>query len=500
MIMEKKISLRPNLALILVLMLAAGLRWFGLGTENFWIDEIGHTQVAVSEDLNAVFEGVKEHAAATPLDYVILHFYQKITGFQDEFQLRLPYFFYGVLSVFMLYKLGAEVYDHRVGIASAFVLSVSPYHIAYSQEVRFYSLTVLLSLISTWLFLRTVAHRTWRYWGLWGMVGLAGLYNHYFFGLVLVIQGGYILGLVVWEKARNATPWVESARNLLGPFGLISILVILGFLPWVLWAKPVDIGQERLLYVPFLDALWVFVASLGRFNWSLGLAVLGLVGLFWKAENFLFAGLTILPIIGVIAIDNWGGYFFNPRQVIFSHPFYFLTFITGAAYYGSTVAGSVQRMRGVQFTKKQTGKFVLVSLVMVASIYLAANLPGLASYYGEKQKTDWSGVVEFIQSRNEGQFTPAVLTSLDWKELTFYFNKLDFSAADSPVVQVNGVDELKALLGAEESIWVIWNASSLEGLGATNIPPEMEKLLIDQADARYDYDDEIRLFYIHREE
>jgi mannosyltransferase len=167
--------------LALILSIAILLRLINLAERPFWTDEVGHLNVALSPSLIELFKGVQEHAAASPLDYLLLRAYQSITGSETPFELRLPYVFYGVVGIYLVYQLGKSLYNPATGLLNAFALSISVFHIYYSQEVRFYALSSLLGTVSTLAFLNALKKPSWSIWILWAVVNIAGLYTHYFF-------------------------------------------------------------------------------------------------------------------------------------------------------------------------------------------------------------------------------------------------------------------------------------------------------------------------------
>ena len=169
------------LILITIVILAFLLRSYKLGDEDFWVDEIGHIQAASSESFVSVINQVRIHNGAAPLDYLILHNYLSLFGSPPDAFYRLPYVVYGGFSVLLTYILARKIYGPGVGILSAFLLSISQFHIRYSQEVRFYSLSVLLSLISFILLHNAIRKRTKQSWWIWGLINMLSLYTFYYF-------------------------------------------------------------------------------------------------------------------------------------------------------------------------------------------------------------------------------------------------------------------------------------------------------------------------------
>jgi uncharacterized membrane protein len=206
---------------------ALALRLKALGHESLWLDEIGHYTAATMPTFKAMLEDVRSHAGAAPLDYILLRGFYWLAGAATETTIRIPYAFYGAMAVFVLYLLGKNVYGSGVGFAAAATLATMPIHLKYSQEVRFYSLSVLLALLSTWLFLRAINKSSWATWLLWGLGALAGLYTAYAMAFVLAAQAAYLLAAVIADRSR----W----RSHMLPAATIGLAVVLLFAPWILW-------------------------------------------------------------------------------------------------------------------------------------------------------------------------------------------------------------------------------------------------------------------------
>lgn len=97
-----------------------------------------------------------------PLDYLLGFLAARLT--HDLQLLRLAPVCYGTLSVLVAYALGRSLHSRAFGWWWAFLLAVSMPLISYSQTLRPYSLTVLLTLCSCWAFhAMTVNGGSFRY-------------------------------------------------------------------------------------------------------------------------------------------------------------------------------------------------------------------------------------------------------------------------------------------------------------------------------------------------
>ena len=70
----------------------------------------------------------------------------------SEFSVRLLSVLFGTASVFIIYLLGAHIFNKKVGIYSALLVAFSPLHIYFSQEARTYSLFFALTLLSMYFY------------------------------------------------------------------------------------------------------------------------------------------------------------------------------------------------------------------------------------------------------------------------------------------------------------------------------------------------------------
>lgn len=181
------------LALAALMVLGGALRFYGLGIQSLWSDELASWYFSRSEGALQVVRNVKEDIHP-PGYFVLLHFTQKAFG-DAEWALRLPSAIAGWLSIPAIYLLGRRLYSGGEGLVAALLLAVSWTGIYFSQETRSYAVLILLSIITSHL-----------WWGM--MVGLRrhqGLpktetvayvlaailcaYTHYFGALLVALQG-----------------------------------------------------------------------------------------------------------------------------------------------------------------------------------------------------------------------------------------------------------------------------------------------------------------------
>jgi len=236
--------------LLAALAVAAGVRLYGLGNEDFWLDEI-HTLTATAAN-REVFEALP-HATILPevtrftdippdvgpadvwrtmtVDshppfYFILHqAWRRVAG-DSEYRARFPAAIFSVLAILPIVLILSEYEQRRAGLVAAFLLALSYAHIHMAQQCRPYGLGMLLVGLSFWTLTKMQARGATRGWlnlGIWGamhaLVTYGALLTHYFSVLPL-------LGQVVYVALR-------LRRRTLGAWGLsVFIVGVVYVLTW----------------------------------------------------------------------------------------------------------------------------------------------------------------------------------------------------------------------------------------------------------------------------
>ena len=170
-----KISKTKHLRLIKILpiiFLGLILRLISLN-QSFWLDEAITAKVA-----NFSFPEILTFLKGDfnpPLYYLIIKFWADIFG-NSEISLRIPSVIFSLLSVFLLFLLAVDLSKNKAKIAALF-LATSPLHIYYSQEARAYSLACFLSLLTLFLFQKSLKNS--KFWPLFSVSLVAMAFSHY---------------------------------------------------------------------------------------------------------------------------------------------------------------------------------------------------------------------------------------------------------------------------------------------------------------------------------
>lgn len=126
----------------------------------------------------------------------------------------------------MVYILGKLVFNHKVGLYAALLVTVSPFMQWYGSEARMYSMLAFMTVLHYYFFIKVYEEGRTRQWIGYILVAILGLYTHYFFGFVLLTEALFYL------LYRRSFP-----KGSLKKF-IVSAVVALGaFAPWLLYVR-----------------------------------------------------------------------------------------------------------------------------------------------------------------------------------------------------------------------------------------------------------------------
>ncbi|MFH1225464.1 MAG: glycosyltransferase family 39 protein [Candidatus Diapherotrites archaeon] len=144
------LSRRQALALAAILILALGLRIYGIGDRIEAPDE--NMTLRAMGDIGNLYSQLAEEDFHPPLYYLLISpAYLIMPGLVS---IRLVGALLGALTVLAVFFLAREFMDARKSLIAAFLFAIYPYSIVYSQQARCYVLVILLSTLSTLVWVR----------------------------------------------------------------------------------------------------------------------------------------------------------------------------------------------------------------------------------------------------------------------------------------------------------------------------------------------------------
>lgn len=152
--------MKIKILLVLIFLLAVGLRFYQLGQvpSGFVNDEaaIGYNAYSLLKT------GKDEFGTSWPLVFrsfgegkLPVYIYLTIPSVAifglTEFAVRFPSALFGSLTVLLIYLLGLEIRNWKLGIAAAMLLAIMPWHIHFSRAAFEANLALFFITLGTWL-------------------------------------------------------------------------------------------------------------------------------------------------------------------------------------------------------------------------------------------------------------------------------------------------------------------------------------------------------------
>jgi len=383
-----------QVVLLLILILAVGsfLRIYDLGAESIWLDEA----CSIHESAMSV-QGIAEHANHPPLYFFILRFWIHLFG-TSEVVLRSLSAIFGIISIPLIYLVGSNLFNRKVGLIAGLLSAISSYHIYYSQEARAYSLLLLLSLLSYLFFIKILrGDRKWYYPAYFLATLLLG-YTHIYGPFIIASQ--ILFFLLFWKKYR-------AQRVKFAVTAAVTIVALLPLVP-LLGGRVAYIAQQGFwISTPNLGTIWdtlaTFAGSGGGRTFILVLFLLmAIIGFFslktaksqwnWKEPRH-----SLSSLVRSISLES-----IEPRLLLiiwlffpivipcilsqFMTPIYLTRYMIGAspALY-LLVAGGVGNLN-----REWLFYPVLILIIILSSF-------GLQSYYKNDVKEQWREAANFVE-------------------------------------------------------------------------------------------------------
>lgn len=202
-----------------IVLVAGLLRFFRLGVEPLWHDEVFEL-IQVQDFWATLLTGA--NVSSHPPLYVVLMKIPSTLGLHDtEWGVRVLAAVLGIATVPAVYLCAAHLITRRIGVAAAAVVALSTFHIVHSQDAKSY---ILLPLTGTLLVYAAV--RAWdeggRWWPAYTLLAALAFYSQAFAVPLLLLLNGWFL-VEAWRKKRPIRAWF-----------LWNVGAFLLALPWIL--------------------------------------------------------------------------------------------------------------------------------------------------------------------------------------------------------------------------------------------------------------------------
>jgi mannosyltransferase len=213
-------SLLTNIGFLLIPMVVIVINSFSLFNQSIRLDESQSIWVS-TKPVSAILSltGQDVHV---PLYGVLLHFWLQFFG-SDVLVARVMSILFLGLSLPALFILANESSTPKIAFLTVVLYAFSPFVAWYSYETRMYTLFLFVTTLNHVFFLRFLKNN-----GDTGKVPLVmslvlGLYTHYFFLVVIAVQGLYLL----------VSGFANQSWHLLVKYTLALLLALAFFSPWI---------------------------------------------------------------------------------------------------------------------------------------------------------------------------------------------------------------------------------------------------------------------------
>ncbi|MGB7086734.1 MAG: glycosyltransferase family 39 protein [Phormidesmis sp.] len=479
---------RQSWSLVAVLVIAAALRFYQLGEEGLWVDEMMSLL-----DADHFWEQPRAHR---PLYFILLNLWLRLGS--GDVWLRSLAVVFGIGSVWLIYRLGHQLLNRQTGLIAALLMALSPLFINHSQEIRMYSLSSFLSLagtlalsqglshtqrsrpqlgpisqwvISRWLAILTtplnlllllpdailVSYRWWRRPRTW---------RRFFAGGIVILIGS--LPTLLTQITGGATErFLESQvadysrPGLLQIFGMVTQFSLYWPLRYLLEGQSsTELANDQLDDTQLLGHFFSYLNGYLLFYAALTLILLGLLGFslmrMRRRRSFGEAALVawaLVPSVAMLAVSYRANSVWFPRYLLGFAPYYLLLIATGF----------VQLSR---WPKLKTA---------IAALYIIGVGGSLKDYYGPfHYRNHWQRAAEIVE-RSAQSGDVVVYYSLplyyEYSFPRYYRGEASLVTIDRPpTVQHLEPDYIRQQLSGEiaSRVWVVcwWYCEDLPGINS----------------------------------
>jgi mannosyltransferase len=530
-------SRRTTLLLLAIVALGALLRFYHIGAKSLWIDEAFSLWMA-RQPVGQMLDWLVRIDQHPPLYYLLLHAWMRLG--ESEATVRALSALCATLTIPALYLLGRRLIGPKLGLLSALILAVSPFHVHFAQEARMYALLALnaslamlalahlltdpraatlalgqqfVSFVPSWRAehrrppLRTI--ETDLAWLGYVVFTTATLLTHNTAIFLPFAANLLVLGLLT----------VRRTLPLLSPFPLVSLAPRLPFLRnWLLaqagvlllWSPwlPAFIRQSAGVYREFWlpaptwatvgETLLAFVSEFLPLPLAVtcvigglyaGLAALGLIALRRRRRSRAALALVffVVPFAGQLLVSLRRPIFYTRALIWASLPLYVLLAAGVYRFSPPRRKGLIPlRLGGTGIV----GAWRPLYAIAVVLAILALNGLSLHAYYTEFEKEQWDEAAALVAER----VAPGdlILFNATWMQIPFdyYFHRLSdprVAERGAPVdlfdrgvleskMNPGDLPYLRSLIDGHDRVWLVYSHDWYTDPDGL-IPPALEERL-----------------------
>jgi 4-amino-4-deoxy-L-arabinose transferase-like glycosyltransferase len=403
---------------MVIVSLGTFLRLYRLSSNSLWFDEA----MSVWFSNHSLADTLLMQTAADvhpPFYYLLLNLWMRVFG-SGEYGVRFLSVVFGVLSIPLLYLIVKDLFGEPLALMSAFIISLSPFHIYYSQEARMYSLLTFLALLSIFfmdkmLYIDGDKKEKWIHSVGYVVSTIIALYSHNIALFLPIAQNLFFISF--WNRHKASLKvWIPS-----------GVMILLLWVPWAFTFLKQGLSVQKSFYAPPLTSESVVnvfsifnnAPTFWLFNWmDLGLNLIR--GKLVLLTIIFYGGLFL---IGVVSMRH------NPRSLtflllIFSVPLgaeLFMSFKHSILAPQTLIWASVPYF--VLIAKGISGLRNKWTVALALGLLIVFSSCALYEYYTEFEKERWDLAAKYVAEKADER--DLILFSSGFAQIPFdyYFSK-----------------------------------------------------------------------------
>lgn len=431
---------------IIILLFAFLIRLYRLGAESLWMDE-GYSFHFASLPLSQMLQELVAIDKHPPLYYLVLHCFLFLG--KSEFFLRLPSVIFGVISIYLIYLLGEELYDRNIGNLASLFLALSSLHVLLSRDARMYTISSMFLAIAIYGFWKSFLceeNKTKKYVICYVIGAIGSIYSYYLTAVVLLLINAYYI-YFLWLKKDfvNIRKWSIS-----------TLLIIILFLPWI----PSFWHQMGTHYYTRGSPDWMAIPDV-LYSQLTGFTLIFTHMGYWYLLAFTSFALAITPLLRptrssvdtFLGLCFFGALFFT--FLVARHTF--MKIFETKYLFIVSVPFWLLAARSISFINMRFARASIITFIIVINCLSSINL-----YSGEEwQKHDWRGAVGVILRNAKPKDVILLLPYYQQYAFQYYYKPVtgvDFLPIREQDVVKIAIDSGHELRQKYRRIWLVRSA------------------------------------------
>jgi hypothetical protein len=247
--------------LLVIVLLAFGLRLYRLDAQELWGDEsvsVGARRLSVTQVL------LGKTDVHPPLYFFTLREAMLLLG-ESLFAIRFVSVFWSVLIIPLVYRISQRATKSQTAeVLAALITAVSALQVLYAQEARMYAMATAWAAASLWCTVELLRpstptllpNRERGVWIAFILTSLIGMYTHYFVAFVVIAEGLALL----WAARRDRRTFIRLVAA--------TVVVSAVYAPWIPIQRQYAVTQAYARWELLTPAVFVDVVRQTLISWS----------------------------------------------------------------------------------------------------------------------------------------------------------------------------------------------------------------------------------------